>query len=158
MIIRGTTALVAHIGFPTDGFVSPLIYNPYFEAAGIDAVVVPMGCRTGGYPAFLRALFTLSNIRGALVTMPHKMTRAALVDEASLAVQVAGSYNAVRRLPMGACRATCSMAKGSCVRSDATVAGLRARGRAPLVSSQPALGGQDRWRSISSHTFGPKKG
>jgi shikimate dehydrogenase len=99
--IRGTTALVAHIGFPTNGFVSPRIYNPYFESAGIDAVVVPMGCRAGDYPAFLRALFTLSNIRGALVTMPHKVTTAALVDEASAAVQVAGSCNAVRRLPDG---------------------------------------------------------
>ena len=100
-MIRGTTALVAHIGFPTDGFVSPLIYNPYFDAAGIDAVVVPMGCRAADYPAFLRALFTLSNIRGALVTMPHKVTTAALVDEASAAVRLAGSCNAVRRLPDG---------------------------------------------------------
>jgi len=94
---RGGTALVAHIGFPTDGFVSPLIYNPYFEQAGIDAVVVPMGCRAEDYPAFLRAVFTLTNIRGALVTMPHKVTTAALVDDASPAVRLAGSCNAVRR-------------------------------------------------------------
>jgi shikimate dehydrogenase len=99
--IRGTTALVAHIGFPTDGFVSPLIYNPYFEAADIDAVVVPMASRPEDYPVFLRAVFTLGNIRGALITMPHKVTTAALVDEASAAVQVAGSCNAVRRLPDG---------------------------------------------------------
>jgi len=97
MTVRGGTALVAHIGFPIDGFVSPRIYNPYFEQAGIDAVVVPMGCRAGDYPAFLRAVFTLTNIRGALVTMPHKVTTAALVDEASPAVRLAGSCNAVRR-------------------------------------------------------------
>ena len=97
MTVRGGTALVAHIGFPTDGFVSPLIYNPYFEQAGIDAVVVPMGCRAEDYPAFLRAVFTLTNIRGALVTMPHKVTTAALVDDASPAVRLAGSCNAVRR-------------------------------------------------------------
>jgi shikimate dehydrogenase len=45
----------------------------------------------------LRAVFTLTNIRGALVTMPHKVTTAALVDEASPAVRLAGSCNAVRR-------------------------------------------------------------
>jgi shikimate dehydrogenase len=101
MSIRGTTALVAHIGYPTDGFVSPSIYNPYFAHAGIDAVVVPMGCRAEDYPTFLRAVFTLSNLRGALVTMPHKVTTAALVDEASPAVRLAGSCNAVRRLPDG---------------------------------------------------------
>ena len=101
MSIRGTTALVAHIGFPTDGFVSPEIYNPWFEQAGIDAVVVPMGCRADDYPAFLRSVFTLANIRGALITMPHKVTTAALVDDASTAVRLAGSCNAVRRLPDG---------------------------------------------------------
>ena len=101
MSIRGTTALIAHIGFPTDGFVSPLIYNPFFEHAGIDAAVVPMGCRADDYPAFLRTVFTLTNIRGALITMPHKMTTAALVDEPSAAVRLAGSCNAVRRLPDG---------------------------------------------------------
>ena len=101
MTIRGTTALVAHIGFPTDGFVSPLIYNPFFEQAGIDAAVVPMGCRAGDYPAFLRAVFTLTNIRGALITMPHKVITAALVDEPSAAVRLAGACNAVRRLADG---------------------------------------------------------
>jgi len=101
MSIRGTTALVAHIGFPTGGFVSPLIYNPFFEQAGIDAVVVPMGCHASDYPAFLRAVFTLTNIRGALITMPHKVTTAALVDDPSAAVRLAGSCNAVRRLPDG---------------------------------------------------------
>src|SRR5690349_23688071 len=78
MTIRGTTELIAHIGFPTHGFKSPLIYNPYFEEAGIDVVVMPMGCRTGHFPAFLRAVFTLENIRGALITMPHKQTCATL--------------------------------------------------------------------------------
>jgi shikimate dehydrogenase len=101
MTIRGTTALIAHIGFPTRTFTSPLIYNPYFEQANIDAVVVPMGCRTEHFPAVLAAVFTLTNIRGALITMPHKMAAAGLVDEASPAVRIAGSCNAVRRMENG---------------------------------------------------------
>ena len=96
-MIRGTTALVAHIGWPTHAFKAPLIYNPWFEQAGIDAVVVPMGCRDEHYPAFLRAVFTLENIRGALVTMPHKASTVALLDVRSPAVQIAGACNAVRR-------------------------------------------------------------
>ena len=101
MTIRGTTALVAHLGFPTDAFVSPLIYNPYFEQAGIDAVVVPMGCRAEHFPEFLAAVFRLTNVRGALITMPHKVTTVALLDEASPAVRIAGSCNAVRRTAGG---------------------------------------------------------
>jgi len=96
-MIRGTTALIAHIGWPTHAFKAPLIYNPYFEQAGIDAVVVPMGCRAEHYPGLLRALFSLENIRGAVVTMPHKASTVPLLDVASPAVRIAGACNAVRR-------------------------------------------------------------
>ena len=96
-MICGTTSLIAHIGYPTFTFKSPQIYNPYFQQAGIDAVVVPMGCQAPDYPAFLRAVFTLTNIAGALITMPHKVSTVALLDEASVAVQIAGACNAVRR-------------------------------------------------------------
>jgi shikimate dehydrogenase len=96
-VIRGSTALIAHIGYPTHTFKAPLIYNPYFEHAGIDAVVVPMACEAGPYAEFLRALFTLKNIIGALITMPHKMTTVDLLDDATPAVRIAGSCNAVRK-------------------------------------------------------------
>jgi len=101
-MIRGTTKLIAHIGYPTESFKAPMIYNPYFEKHGIDAVVVPMGCKADTYSDFLRLLFRLSNIHGALVTMPHKVTTVALLDEVSTAVKVAGSCNAVRLGPGGA--------------------------------------------------------
>ena len=56
-MIRGTTTLIAHIGDPIAPVKSPMIYNPYFESAGIDAVVVPMGVRAADYPEVLRAVF-----------------------------------------------------------------------------------------------------
>lgn len=96
-MINGNTELIAHIGYPTHAFKAPMIYNPWFEQAGIDAVVVPMACQAQDYPAFLRAVFTLTNIRGALITMPHKVSTVGLLDEASATVQIAGSCNAVRR-------------------------------------------------------------
>lgn len=99
--IDGHTELVAHIGHPTHSFKAPLIYNPYFEAQGINAVVVPMACRAGDFPGFLRAVFALENVRGALITMPHKVSTVALLDEASPAVLVAGACNAVRRDAQG---------------------------------------------------------
>lgn len=96
-MIRGSTALIAHIGWPTHSFKAPLIYNPYFEQAGIDAIVVPMGCRAEHYEPLLRSVFKLANIGGALITMPHKVSTVALLDEATRTVQVAGACNAVRR-------------------------------------------------------------
>lgn len=100
-MIRGTTGLIAHIGWPTHTFKSPMIYNPYFEQAGIDAVVVPMACRPEHFTDFLKAVFTLENTRGALITMPHKVAVVELLDEATPAVRIAGSCNAVRRAPDG---------------------------------------------------------
>jgi shikimate dehydrogenase len=101
MMINGNTSLIAHIGWPTHSFRAPMIYNPYFEQAGVNAVVMPMGCQAEHYPAFLRAVFTLENIRGALITMPHKIATVALLDDASPVVRIAGSCNAVRRTEDG---------------------------------------------------------
>jgi shikimate dehydrogenase len=42
MTISGRTRLIAHLGYPTENFKAPMIYNPYFDKHGIDAVVVPM--------------------------------------------------------------------------------------------------------------------
>jgi len=95
-MISGTTRLIAHLGYPTETFKAPLIYNPYFEKHGIDAVVMPMGCKAQDYPAFLKLVFRLSNIHGALVTMPHKITTMGLLDEISTNAKVAGSCNAVK--------------------------------------------------------------
>ena len=132
-MIRGSTALIGHIGWPTHSFKSSLIYNPYFEQAGIDAVVVPMGCQAEPYPAFLRALFTLENIRGALITMPHKVTTLALLDAASPAAQIAGACNAVRRDAAG--RLVGDMFDG-----EGFVRGLRRKGCAPAGASALVVG------------------
>ena len=100
-MIKGTTRLIGHLGYPTGSFKAPMIYNPYFERDGIDAVVVPMGCRSEDYPDFLRLFFRLSNAHGALVTMPHKVTTTSLVDTLSPTAAIAGACNAVRLEPDG---------------------------------------------------------
>jgi shikimate dehydrogenase len=94
-MITGTTALVAHMGFPTYTFKSPLICNPWFEKNGVDAVVVPMGIKREDYPNFFRPVFKLTNMRGGLVTMPHKVTTMELVDEISPNAEIAGATNAI---------------------------------------------------------------
>jgi len=100
-MISGRTTLIAHIGFPIESFKAPLIYNPWFESRGIDAAVVPMAVMAADYPTTLRAVFRMSNVLGALITMPHKVTTVPLLDAASTAVKIAGSCNAIRRRPDG---------------------------------------------------------
>ena len=94
-MISGKTTLIAHLGYPTETFKAPMIYNPYFESAGINAVVVPMACQAHAFARVLPALFALDNMRGALITMPHKVSVMALLDEVTPAAQVAGAKLAV---------------------------------------------------------------
>lgn len=94
-MLSGKTTLIAHIGYPTEAFKAPLIYNPWFEKHGIDAMVVPMGVKAEDYTLSLRQIFKFSNVRGALVTMPHKVTTIGLADEVSITAKIAGAANAL---------------------------------------------------------------
>ena len=100
-MITGRTKLIAHVGYPTESFKAPMIYNPWFEKQGIDAVVVPMGVRDVDYVAALAAIRRFTNIHGALVTMPHKVSTVELLDEPSTAVKIAGACNALLFKPDG---------------------------------------------------------
>jgi shikimate dehydrogenase len=100
-MISGKSTLIAHIGYPTESFKASYIYNPWFDRRGIDAVVVAMGVKADDYPEVLKAVFKLTNIRGALVTMPHKVTTVGLVDECTTTVKIAGSCNAILKRPDG---------------------------------------------------------
>jgi shikimate dehydrogenase len=123
-MITGNTEIIALIGYPTYSFTSPMIYNPYFDHAGINAVVVPMGCKAEAYPSFLSTVFQLTNLRGALITMPHKVATVALVDEVTAAVRVAGACNAVRRTADG-------RLQGDLFDGEGFVRGMRRKGWDP---------------------------
>ena len=132
-MISGRTRLIAHLGVPTEGFRAPLIYNPYFEAEGIDCVVVPMGCEEGDLAALLPALFRLRNIAGALITMPHKVSVTGLLDRLSPEARLCGAANAVRREPDGSL--TGDMFDGA-----GFVAGMRRKGREIAGGSALVIG------------------
>ncbi len=133
MQINGHTELIVHLGFPTHAFKAPMVYNPYFESAGINAVVVPMGCKTELFPALLPSLFHLTNIRGALITMPHKVSVVDLLDEVTPTVKVAGACNAVKRSADG-------RLLGDMFDGEGFVRGLRRKGVALSGASALVVG------------------
>jgi len=94
-VISGKTTLIAHIGYPTESFKAPMIYNPWFDSKGIDAVVIPFGVKAEDYVEAMRSIRKFTNLRGALVTMPHKVTTMALLDEVTPTAMIAGACNAV---------------------------------------------------------------
>jgi shikimate dehydrogenase len=100
-MISGRTTLIAHIGYPTEAFKAPMIYNPWFEKKGIDAVVMPIGVKAEDYVDALKSIRKFTNLRGALVTMPHKVTTLGLMDEVTPTARIAGACNAVLLRPDG---------------------------------------------------------
>ncbi|WP_279477500.1 shikimate dehydrogenase [Aureimonas sp. SK2] len=137
-MITGHTRLIAHLGYPTATFKAPMIYNPWFEKRGIDAVVVPMGCKAEDYPTFVRSLFRLSNIHGALVTMPHKITTLGIADRVSVTARIAGSANALRLREDGAIEA--DMFDGEGFVRGVRAKGVELQGRSALVVGSGGVG------------------
>ena len=132
-MITGRTRLIAHLGVPTESFTAPMIYNPYFEAEGIAAAVMPMGVEPADFPAFLPLLFRLRNIAGALITMPHKVTAAGLVDRLGPSATICGACNAVRREADGSLT-------GEMFDGEGFLRGLRRKGRDPAGASALIVG------------------
>ena len=96
-MLNGNTKIIAHIGYPTTTFKSPMIYNPWFDARAINAAVIPLGVKSEDFARAFPEICRFTNFHGALITMPHKVSVIALLDEVSTAVKVAGSCNAVGR-------------------------------------------------------------
>jgi shikimate dehydrogenase len=100
-MITGRGKVIAHIGYPTTSFKAPMIYNPWFEAKGIDAVVAPLGIKAEDFATLFPALFRITTLHGALITMPHKVTVTAMLDELTVTARIAGACNAVLKRPDG---------------------------------------------------------
>ncbi|MDE2335296.1 MAG: shikimate dehydrogenase [Rhodospirillales bacterium] len=137
-MISGRTRFIAHLGYPTGTFKAPMIYNPYFESIGLDAVVLPMGVDGETYPSLLRPLFRATNIIGALITMPLKVASIGLVDEVSPTARIAGAANAVRRLEDG--RLVADMFDGEGFVGGALRHGRAIAGAAALVVGAGGVG------------------
>ncbi|WP_419915228.1 shikimate dehydrogenase [Candidatus Poriferisodalis sp.] len=96
IVPTGGTRVAGVIGDPVRHSLSPALHNAAFAELGLDwtylAFEVPAGQGADAVAA-MRAL----GIEGLSVTMPHKDTVAAAVDELSPAAALLGAVNCVRR-------------------------------------------------------------
>jgi shikimate dehydrogenase len=86
--------LAAVIGSPVRHSLSPVMHNAVFEAAGLDWRFVALDVVAGGVPAAVGAMSAL-DIGGYAVTMPHKESAAAAVDEIDEASAALNSVNTI---------------------------------------------------------------
>jgi shikimate dehydrogenase len=128
-MITGRGKVIAHIGYPTESFKAPMIYNPWFEAKGIDAAVTPIGVKPDDFAAIFPSLFRITTMHGALITMPHKVSVTAMVDELTTTARIAGACNAVLKRPDGSLLGDMFDGDGfvrGVIRKGRTIAGARA--------------------------------
>jgi shikimate dehydrogenase len=94
--VSGSTQLIFTVANPVAQGKAPEVLNRVFARLGIDTVVVPVKVGDEPFEAFLRGALGASNVRGMLVSIPHKTRLMAMLDRPDAASLLAGSANAAR--------------------------------------------------------------
>jgi shikimate dehydrogenase len=117
----GRTALLALIADPVVQARTPALANAALAARGVDAALLPMQVPDGALAPVIDGLRRIGNFKGAVVSMPHKVTVASLVDALTPEARQAGACNAIRRAPD-------ARLEGTTLDGEGFVAGLRGAG------------------------------
>lgn len=98
MTISGHTKVFSILAQPVHHLRTPQALNALFAKHGYDGVVVPVEVAPGdGIAKALDALRGFSNWGGTVVTVPHKVSAAALCDTLTERARAAGAVNVIRR-------------------------------------------------------------
>jgi shikimate dehydrogenase len=92
----GKSHLWAILAHPVAHVRASEFLNPLIERAGRDAFLVPFHVLPEDLEATVRALHKVRNLRGLIVTIPHKPAMAAMCDELGPTARLTGTANTVR--------------------------------------------------------------
>ena len=95
LALTGRTSLFAILGDPIAQAGSPILFNSAFRQRGWPAVLVPMLVTAEALATTLRGLRHIGNLRGLVLTTPHKTAALDLVDSLGPDAKLAGSINAI---------------------------------------------------------------
>jgi shikimate dehydrogenase len=129
--ITGETRLFVIVGHPVAQVKAPMAFNPLFRAAGRDAVMVPIDVAPDALATAVAGLKAISNLDGIVVTVPHKVPMAGLVDAVLPTGRMVGAINAARRERDG--RWTGDMFDGRGSVHGLRAAGIDVKGRNVLL-------------------------
>jgi len=97
MKITGETKVFFMIADPIEHVRTPEVLNPRFEAAGIDAVMVPLHIRPANFPAAWAAIKQMPNVGGVVVSVPMKDQALQMSDIVEPSAAKIGVANVIRR-------------------------------------------------------------
>ncbi len=93
--VTGKTQLVGVMGYPVSHTLSPPMQNAAIEAAGLDAVYIPLCVKPELVSQAVRGLPALG-FRGANVTIPHKISAFEQMDHLTDEARIIGAVNTIR--------------------------------------------------------------
>lgn len=100
-VIGGNTRIYPILGDPIAQVHCPELLNPYFRKLGIDAVMIPLHVPAGTLAECFRAIRTMQNVGGVVVTIPHKAVMASLIERLVGRGKRLAAVNIARREPDG---------------------------------------------------------
>lgn len=106
MEITGKTKVFFMIADPIEHVRTPEVLNPMFRARGIDAVMVPAHFTAETFAGGWKAMRSMSNLGGLVVSVPLKDQALAMSDRVLALAARIGVANVVRRNPDGTMVAT----------------------------------------------------
>lgn len=95
--ISGKTALLCILADPIGQVRTPQLVNQLLSAQGEDAVMVPMHVAPAHLSTVMQSLRHTQNVRGMVITVPHKMAVLSLCDTVEDDARAIGAVNVVRR-------------------------------------------------------------
>jgi shikimate dehydrogenase len=134
----GKTHLYAILAHPVAHVRAAEFYNPVFHARGIDAFLVPLHVRPEDLAEVVPRLKKLGNLRGLLLTIPHKEAMAKLCDQLGANGRLVGAVNTVRFAPDG--RLIGDMFDGIGLVQGALASGIALKGRRVLLAGTGGAG------------------
>lgn len=147
--ITGNTKILGVIADPVSQARTPAMANTLLDERGIlgDFIMLPMQVSAEDFPPFITGLRALKSFGGAVVSMPHKIATANLVDELTPEASLVGAVNVIRRNGDG-----CLI--GTMLDGEGFVAGLAGAGYSVKGARVLLVGG---WRRGIGYCFCPCK-
>lgn len=102
MFIDGRTRVFFVLGHPVAQVRAPGVFNPLFQAHGVNAVLLPADVAPERLATFVRGSLSAGNVEGLWLTIPHKSAAMPLLDRVDALGERAGAVNAMRRAADGA--------------------------------------------------------
>ena len=96
MPISGTTQIFVIFAHPSGQVRAPTLFNKKFEEQGVDNVMIAIDVPPSGLADCVNSMRAVKNIRGGVVTIPHKVDIANLCDILGPGAKATGAVNAFR--------------------------------------------------------------